>query len=177
MKIAFVGPAAVGKDAASNYVAKKFNLTHISSGDLVREHITKNNLGTLDRPNLRVIAKKLRDENGGDVLVRIALEKTPDNIILSGLRTVDEVNTFKKMGGKIVALDAPKEKRYEWAKSRGRIGDDVSFESFELMEKKESVDKDRNSQNVVPVMALADIEISNDGEIDDLFRKLDSLGS
>lgn len=175
MKIAFVGPAAVGKDVASDYIAKKFNLAHIPTGDIVRDYVTKNNLGALDRSNVRIIAKKMRDEQGGDILVRIALGNHPDNIILSGLRAVDEVSTLKSLGGKIVALNAPIEKRYEWAKSRGRIGDHISFEDFKIMENKEREDKDKNSQNVAAVMAMANFEITNDGDLESLFKKLDAL--
>lgn len=175
MKIAFVGPAAVGKDVASDYIAKKFNLAHVPTGDIVRDYIQKNNLGTLDRANVRIIAKKMRDEQGGDILVKIALEKNPDNIILSGLRAVDEVVTLKNLDGKIVSLNAPMEKRYEWAKIRGRIGDHISFEDFQTMENKEREDKDKNSQNVAAVMAMADFEITNDGDLESLFKKLDTL--
>lgn len=175
MKIAFVGPAAVGKDVASEYIAKKFNLAHIPTGDIVRDYVTKNNLGTLDRANVRIIAKKMRDEQGGDILVKIALEKNPDNVVLSGLRAVDEIHTLKSVGGKIIALNAPMEKRYEWAKIRGRIGDHISFEDFKAIEEKEYADKDKNSQNVAPVMALADFEIMNDSDLESLFKKLDTL--
>ncbi|MDQ5893311.1 MAG: dephospho-CoA kinase [Patescibacteria group bacterium] len=175
MKIAFVGPAAVGKDVASDYIAKKFNLTHIPTGDIVREYVKKNNLGTLDRANVRIIAKKMRDEQGGDILVKIALENHPDNVVLSGLRAVDEIYTLKKLGGKVVALNAPMDKRFEWAKIRGRIGDHISFEDFKAIENKEYSDKDKNSQNVAPVMALADYEVMNDGNLDSLFKKLDAI--
>jgi dephospho-CoA kinase len=175
MKIAFVGPAAVGKDVASDYIAKKLNLTHISTGDIVREYVIKNNLGTLDRANVRIIAKKMRDEQGGDILVKIALENKPNNVVLSGLRAVDEIYTLKKLGGKVIALSAPIEKRYEWAKMRGRIGGHISFEEFKAIENKERGDKDKNSQNVAPVMALADFEVTNDESLESFFRKLDAL--
>lgn len=175
MKLAFVGPAAVGKDAVSEHIAKKFGLTPISSGDIVREYVTKNNLGTLDRSNVRIIAKKMRDEGGGDILVKIALKKTPDNIVLTGLRTVDEIYTFKKMDGKVISINAPMERRYEWAKLRGRIGDNISFEDFKRIENEEYSDKDRNSQNVGPVMALADLEVTNEGTLEELFKKCEAI--
>ncbi|MEK7464008.1 MAG: AAA family ATPase [Patescibacteria group bacterium] len=175
MKIAFVGPAAVGKDVASDYIAKKFNLAHIPTGDIVREYMTKNNLGELDRANVRIIAKKMRDEQGGDIFVRIALKDNPDDVVLSGLRAVDEIYTLKKLGGKVIALDAPTEKRFEWAKIRGRIGDHISFEEFKAIEKKEYENKDKNGQNVARVMALADFQVMNDSDLESLFKKLDTL--
>lgn len=171
MKIAFVGPPAVGKDAVSDFIAQKYSLKHISSGDIVRNYVKENNLGDIDRGNLRVIANKMRTEFGGDVLVQIALKQSPDNLILSGLRSIDEVMTFKRNGGKVISITAPMVKRYELAKIRGRIDDNVSFEDFKLSEEKENSNPDKNSQNVQKVIEMADIEIINDGSLDELFDK------
>ena len=170
MKLAFVGQPAVGKDALAIHIEKKFNLTHVSSGDIIRDYVRKNNLGELDRKNLQIIGNKLRTERGGDVLVRMALEQNPDNVVISGLRAIDEVETFKRLGGTIIVVTAPIEKRFEWAKARGRIDDNTSFEDFKKIEDDEKVNIDRNGQNVDKVIAMADIEIVNNGSLEDLFR-------
>ncbi len=175
MKIAFVGPPAVGKDAASNYIEQKYNLTHISSGDIVRKYVTDNNLGALDRKNLQEVATKLRTEKGGDILIKIAMEKNKDNVILSGLRAIDEVETFKKLGGLVVSIVAPLEKRYDMARLRGRIDDKVSLEDFKKIESEEKSNTNRNSQNVDKVVEMADLEIINDGTLEDLYKKCDEL--
>ncbi len=173
MKIAFVGPPAVGKDAVSNHIEEKYNFTHISSGDIVREHVKINNLGGLDRENLQKVANKLRTENGGDILVKIALQKIDNNLILSGLRAIDEVMTFKKLGGVVITITAPLEKRYGLAKLRSRIGENISLEEFIRIEETEMTSADRNNQNVSAVVAMADIEISNDGSLEELCKKVD----
>ena len=175
MKLAFVGPPAVGKDAVSNYIEHKYKLTHISSGDIVREYVKENKLGEIDRENLHKVANNLRRENGGDVLVKIALKKTNDNLILSGLRAIDEVLTFKKLGGVVVTITAPLDKRYGLAKLRGRIGDDVSLDDFIKIEEQEMSSADRNSQNVKAVVEMADIVIVNDGTLEDLYKKCDEV--
>ncbi len=175
MKLAFVGPPAVGKDAVANYIEQKFALTHISSGDLIRNYVTENKLGDLDRKNLQTVGNKLRAERGGDVLVKIATEKVKDNLIISGLRAIDEVDTFKKNGGTIIAITAPLQRRYELGKIRGRIGDNVSFEDFKKIEDEERANTDRNGQNVDQVLAMADLEIVNDGTLEDLFKKCDEV--
>jgi len=175
MKLAFVGPPAVGKDAASNYIEEKYKMVHISSGDIIRRYVTENNLGDLDRKNLQTVATKLRTEKGGDILIRIAMENHNDNIILSGLRAIDEVESFKKFGGFVVAIDAPLEKRYGMAKLRGRIGDNASLDDFIRLEEEERVSTDRNGQNVDAVVSMADIKITNDGDLNDLFKKCDEL--
>lgn len=175
MKLAFVGPPAVGKDAVANYIEEKYKLTHISSGNLVRDYIKKNNLGELDRKNLQTVANKLRNERGGDVLVRMAFDMVQDNMILSGLRAIDEAETFKKLGGIIISITAPVERRYELGKIRGRIGDNISLTDFIKIENEEQASADRNSQNVEKVISMADMEIVNDGTLEDLFSKSDEL--
>ena len=134
MKIAFVGPPAVGKDAVSDHVAEKFKLTHVSSGDIIRQYVVENNLGGLERENVSKVANKLRAEKGGDILIKIALEKITDNLILSGLRAIDEVETFKKLGGKVIAITAPLKNRFEFANNRGGSGHNVSLEEFKKIE-------------------------------------------
>jgi dephospho-CoA kinase len=171
MKIAFVGQPAVGKDAVSEYVAKEFGLAHISSGDIVRKYVTDNNLGSLERKNLQIIANQLRAERGGGCLIDMALEKNPDNVIISGLRAVDEVKTFKKHGGIVISVTAPIEQRYFFAKMRGRIDDTVSFEDFKKIEDEERAGAGHTTQNVDQVVAMADIEIVNDGTLEQLFEK------
>lgn len=171
MKIAFVGPPAVGKDAVSDFIAQKYSLRHISSGDIVRDYVKRNNLGSLDRDNLRIVANKMRTELGGDILVQIALKETSNNLVLSGLRSIDEVITFKNNGGKIICITAPLEKRYELAKIRRRIDDNISLENFRISEEKEYSNPDKNSQNVQRVIEMADIVITNDGSLKNLFDK------
>jgi adenylate kinase len=175
MKLAFVGPPAVGKDAASNYIAEKYKLVHISSGDIIRQYVNKNNLGSLDRKNLQKVANTLRNEKGGDILIRIAMQNNKDNLILSGLRAIDEVESFKRFGGIVISISAPLEKRYKMAKMRGRIDDHTSLADFEKLEQEERVSTNRNSQNVDAVVAMADINISNDGDLSDLFKKCDAI--
>ena len=173
MKIAFVGPIAVGKDAVSNYIEQKYKLTHISSGDTLRNYVLENNLGSLDRKNLQINANKLREERGGDILIKIIFEKVTDNIIVSGLRAIEEVETFKKLGGIVIAITAPIEQRYKLAQIRGRIDDHISFEEFKRIEDQENTNDSHKAQNLSKVIAMADFEVINDSSLEELFKKCD----
>ncbi len=175
MKLAFVGPPAVGKDALANYIEQKYKIKHISSGDIIRKYVKDNNLGDLTRENLQKVGNALRAEQGADVLVRIAFEETTDDLIVSGLRAIGEVETFKKLGGIVVSITAPLETRYEFAKVRRRISDSVSFEEFKKIEGSERVSTDENGQNVDMVVSMADIELVNDGSLEELFIKCDEV--
>lgn len=171
-----MGHAAVGKDTLALYVSEKLSIPNVSSGDMIRKYVTDNNLGTLERENLKKVGNSLRQEFGGDFLVKLAIELHDNkDIILSGLRTVDEVTTFKKLGGIIIAVTAPAERRYELAKLRNRIDDKVTFEEWKKNEEEEYSSSDNTKQNINGVIALADYEIQNLGALEDLYRECDSL--
>lgn len=175
MKIAFVGHAAVGKDTLADYVSAKLSLTNISSGNIIRDYVLKNKLGTLERENLQKVGNELRAKHGGDYLVRLALEKNPNNIIMSGLRTLDEVETFKSLGGKVIAVIATPERRYELAQIRKRIGDDVTFAEWHAKEMIEYSNNDHAKQNIEGAIALADYVIENTGTLGELFQDCDEV--
>lgn len=179
MKIAFVGPPAVGKDVVSEYLSRKYSIKHISSGDIIRKYILKNKLGKLDRKNLQITGNKLRKEFGGDVLVKMAIEESgisgDNSLILSGLRAIDEVETFKNLGGKVIAIIAPIEQRYSLAKKRGRIDENISFEEFKKIEDEENLGQDRESQNVSKVISMADMTVVNDGTLEELYEKCERV--
>jgi len=176
MRLAFVGHAAVGKDTLALYVSKRLSIPNVSSGDMIRKYVTDNNLGTLERENLKKVGNSLRQEFGGDFLVRLAVElHDKGDIVLSGLRTIDEVMTFKELGGIVISVTAPAERRYDLAKMRNRIDDGVSFEEWKKNEEGEYTSDDSKKQNINGVIALADYEIQNLGTLDDLYKECDEL--
>jgi dephospho-CoA kinase len=175
MKIAFVGHAAVGKDTLSDYTALKLGLVNISSGNLIRDYVRLHNLGSMDRENLINVGNNLRHEHGGDYLVRLAFEKQKDNVIISGLRTIDEVTTFKNNGGIIIAVTAGDQKRYKLAQIRKRIGDEMAFAEWHAVEMKEYSSTDNKMQNLEGVIALADFQIENTGSLGELYQKCDRV--
>jgi dephospho-CoA kinase len=175
MRLAFVGHAAVGKDTLADYVSKKLVLTSVSSGDLVRKYIIDNNLGTLERENIRKVVNELRAERGGDYLVKEIMNTHATGMIITGLRAVDEVKTFKKLGGIIIAVTASAERRFALAKMRNRIDDTVTFEAWKKAEEGDDHHTDPAKGNVSAVIAVADFVIENIGTLDELFKDCDEV--
>lgn len=173
MIIGVVGTFAAGKDAVADYIASK-GFTHVSSGDVVRQYIRDNNLGGLDRDNLRKVANSTRAEKGGDFFIRHALDSAPRPLVISGLRSSIEIEAVKREGGVIIGVDAPVSRRYGWAKSRGRIDDSITEEKFKQQELAEESDKPTDCQITV-VMGMADYDIANDGTLEQLQAKIDDV--
>ncbi|MFZ2521963.1 MAG: hypothetical protein WAX44_02185 [Minisyncoccia bacterium] len=105
------------------------------------------------------------------------MKRITGNTVTPGVRSTDEVRTFRKELGdkfKLITVNAPIEKRYAWSIARQRDGDQVTFEEFKRVE-----DLERNgstgSQEVDRVIEMADIVIENDGTIEDLYKKVDDL--
>lgn len=174
--IGLVGQKSSGKDTVAAYLEEKYGFKHVSSGDIIREYVTKNQLGDPKvRDVLIKVGNQLRKERGGDVLVKVALEDDIEKLVISGLRAVTEIEAITAAGGEVWVVEAPIELRFEWAKLRGRIGENVSFEEFVEAEEKENINLDKNTQNIMLVVEMADKVILNNGTLADLEKKVDGL--
>ena len=163
--IAVVGQAGSGKDTAANYIAKKFGYVHVSTADILRDYITKNNLGELTRENMSKVVEELRRVEGNDVLVIIALESNNhDKIVLSALRHPEESALVKSLGGILIDTKADLKSRYDRNSARGRVGDDISLEGFEKIEKHENSGE---GFDINKVEESADYTINNNGSYKD----------
>lgn len=174
--IGLVGEPSGGKDAAADYMVQKYKFVHISTGDLVRDYISNNHLGNLSRNNLKKVAIKLREQFGPDYLATTALQSTKaKRVVVSGLRTVAEVHSLQLNHAVIVSVNADIKTRYQRAKIRGRIGENVDFESFKTIQDSEQRAKNPNEQNVEAVISIADENIQNNGTIEQLHAQIDEF--
>lgn len=173
MIIGVCGTFAAGKDVVAEYLASK-GFNHVSSGDVLRRYILDNKLGEIDRDSLRIIANRTRAEKGADFFVRQAILSVARPLVISGIRTTGEVEAVKAAGGIMIGVDAPVTRRYNWAKSRGRIGDHITQEKFREQEIAEESDKPTDCQ-ITAVMSMADFDIANDGTLEELYMKVDDV--
>lgn len=173
--IGITGQPSSGKDTvAAHLVGKGFQ--HFSGGDILREEMKQLGL-PLDREQVREFSAKMRETHGNAYLTKKIIRHISKNAVISGFRNVAGVETFRKHFPRtfaLVAVDAPVEVRYRRARSRGRIGDDISFEQFQEEENQERVSPS-GSHEVDKVIALADYHIQNTGTQEELFQKIDAV--
>ncbi len=173
--LGLIGQPSGGKDTVADYIVKKYEFVHVSTGDMLREYITKHNLGKTTRDVMQVVSTRLREQYGANYLVTQAIQHHPNkNIIISGLRNPAEAQEIHKAGGELLTVNSSLETRYVRAKSRGRVGDEIDFDTFCKQEKLEENNSDPNAQNLNAVLLMADEFIDNDDNLEALYTKVDA---
>ena len=132
MRLLLIGAPGAGKGTHSGLLAKRFGLTHISSGDLLRQHVE-------DRTPLGLKVKSYVD-NGDLVPDRIVMNMlrkpvlaAANGYVLDGFpRTVDQAkasyDVVRAFGAEVQAaihLDVPREELIRRLLARGRGSDDT----------------------------------------------------
>lgn len=149
-----------GKSVLSESAAER-GFSVYSMGDAVREEVKRRGFV----PSNEVISKlstKLREERGPLAIAKLTLEifnVGGERIVFDGLRSLDEMEFFKKTLGPcvLVSVHASPKTRYERWLRRRRVDDPSDFESF--------LKRDLNdlSFGLGSLMVMADYHLVNDG--------------
>lgn len=137
--IGFVGMPGSGKSTALN-IAQNYG-SIVVMGDVVREETLHKGL-EINSENLGKTAKELRAQFGPEIVAQRCIEKvvklTDTIIFIDGLRSISELNTFKKAFPiQIVAIHAPDHLRHEWLIKRGREDDSVAIDIIKNRDQRE----------------------------------------
>ena len=176
--IGLAGTFASGKDSLAHFLVNDYNFMHLSTGDIFRQEALRLR-NSIERPVLFEVANQLRKERGADVVIQIALEmfhahqEKYQGVVISGVRSIGEVETIKAKGGTMVFVDAPVEIRYQRMASRRRDSEAlVSLEEFKAGEEKESkVDpNDKAIQNLAAMREMADVTLVNGSSLEEFLQ-------
>ncbi len=173
--IGITGHPASGKDTVADYLVAR-GFSKVSGGDILREEMQKLEIPT-DRSHLHEFVTEMRKRRGNGYLSEETIKRINGNTVISGIRNSEEVRVFREELGdnfKIIAVETPIEIRYQRAKERGRIGDNISFDQFSREEEREKA-AESGSHEVNLVIATADTIIENNGTPEDLFQKVDKF--
>ena len=117
-----------GKDTVADILRDFHGFEPLTSSDVIRDYIKKNDLGEPTRPLLAEVARKLRAGDASAIIQESLQRCKTDRIIISGLYSKAEAEYFTlDAAGKIIKCDADQGLRYGRALSRGRVGDDVDL--------------------------------------------------
>lgn len=172
--IGITGTNASGKGTVVE-ILQNIGFQHLSVRDYIAQEIIKRGL-EVNRANLIKTANSIREENGPSFIVKQLYEKAKElskNVVIESIRTVGEVEELRKNDNFIlIAVDADERIRYERAVKRNSNVDQLTFEEFVKLEKKEMVSEDKGKQNLLKCIDMADVVINNDGTIKELEQKV-----
>lgn len=177
MIIGISGTFASGKDTLAKHLVQAKNFMHVSTGDMIRA-VAQAEYGNTERPTLVKTANELRAKRGPGVLAELGIDKFQtegagfNGVVISGVRSLGEVNSIQTVGGIIVFVDAPIEIRYKRAQDRKRANEEtLSLEDFKRSEEIEANSMHDNPavQDIPGVRELADFVIVNDNNIEAFF--------
>ncbi len=157
------GMPGAGKEELLS-VACHMGLHFFRMGDIVREYHAASNT---DMP-VGVFASSQREEFGGDVWARRALERMHGDVFLvDGCRSMDEVHSYRGLSDDvlIVGIYASPSARYERLVRRGREDAPKNIEEFEARDSREM------SWGLSDLLALADVMIPNDTDLETFHDK------
>ena len=181
MIIGLTGKNASGKGEAANYLKSKGFIYH-SLSDIIREEATKRDLEH-SRDNLIDLGNELRTKHGPSYLAKqinnkIKQEliiKKNQNFVIDSIRSPFEAKELMKNKDFIlVGIEAPIELRFKRLLDRNRLGDAKTLEEFKQQEERENLKNDTNQQ-LDTTFGMAKSAIFNDGSLEELHKKIDSL--
>ncbi|MEM5879593.1 MAG: AAA family ATPase [Candidatus Aenigmatarchaeota archaeon] len=176
--IGITGTIGSGKEVVKEALARNFSCYSVSLSSVIQAQM-KNKA---DRKTLQDMGNELRKKYGNFILAKLAtdyLQRDKEMIIVDGIRNPGEVDYLKKTFGNkffLIAVDAPRELRWERIKNRGREGDPKTWEEFVAAdERDQGVGEPLYGQRVRECLQMADFLIVNDGTQEEVNEKISRI--
>ena len=177
MLVGLTGRNASGKSTLVSWFSDK-GLRSVSCSDSIRAWLREQGVDTT-REALIEGGRELRRRGGAGVLAEMLLEILDgEDAVVDSIRTPAEVEALRSRGDFfLIEVRADEEARWQRMNARGRAGDPLEKETFLSQEAAEAKSDDEAGQALDATAALADITIINDGTIEELEDKLESVWS
>ncbi len=176
MIIGLTGKNGSGKGEAANFLRER-GFHYYSLSDALREEAGKRGQ-PLVRETLVALGNELREKEGpGCLAERIYAKLDPEkHYIIDSIRHPAEVQVFRRRTNfTFLKVNAPERLRFERMKQRGRENDPETWEDFQALEAKESKSETKTDQQLDQTLALADVQVDNNGPLKELHDKLKQL--
>jgi len=184
MIIGVVGKIAAGKTTVAKFFEEK-GFCRVSCSDPLIDLLTHNvseyswvpelpKKAEPTRERLIELGKYLKEEYGGDVLIKLAIDKKRHcgKIVIDGVRSKEEVEAIKRLGGGVIYVEAKPEIRFERLMRRKASKDKTikGFEDFKAMD-----DAEEKLYRTSELKSLADYVIINEGTLGELRREVEAI--
>jgi dephospho-CoA kinase len=176
--IGITGTLGAGKGTIVDYLHQVRGFGHYSVRAFLIDEIKRRNM-EVNRDSMVIVANDLRATHSPDYIVgelyKLAAQ-SGNHCIIESIRTPGEVMLLRsKENFSLISVDAAPELRYQRIFKRGSETDHISFETFLENEKREMDSVDPNKQNLRKCIEMADYQLMNDGNMEDLHREIDDI--
>ncbi len=177
--IVISGTMTSGKGAVQYFLSSKGFKSIRFTRPVLHEGL-KRQLNMTEKKNWEKITIEMRKKHGKDILARMAskLIKPGERYVICPVRYSVDIQYLKEKYNPIVIfVDAPFEKRYR----RTFLKDpsiNLSLDDFKKIDQNEKYPKDPDREyksNIEECRKLKDVEINNDGTLNDLNAKLETI--
>jgi dephospho-CoA kinase len=145
-------------------VARSLGYDIVRMGDVVRAEAKKQGITATDK-GIGGFADQERRNHGFDIWAkRSAADVQSERTVIDGSRGLDELDVFRQAFGKgvlLLAIHSSPAVRYPRLKRRGRPDAPASWSEFEVRDKREL------GWGLGSLIAMADVMLLNDGEMDE----------
>lgn len=176
--IGITGTIGAGKGAVVDYLVGSKGFKHFSVREYLVKEIQKRGM-EVNRNSMVIVANDLRKTFSPSYLIEQLYKEAISSgydCVIESIRTPGEVNSLRKVEHFILlAIDADRETRYKRIVCRGSETDNIDFNTFVENENREMNSDDENKQNIRKCIEMADLIIYNDGTLEELHSKIDSL--
>ena len=177
--IGISGSFASGQDTLAEYLRDKHGFVWISTSDMVRK-VSMERHGSIERPDLFETATFMRKTRGGGVFAEVGIAdfKLLNNkvgLVLSGIRSMGEMNAVVNAGGVMMYADADPEIRYERMVMRQRDNESkITKEDFLERENAEwhvgDSDTDFNKRDIKAYCEKNNMLLNNHNDLASFFH-------
>lgn len=173
--IGLAGEIACGKGAVADYLVKKHQAISYHYSRILRDILDRVYQGQT-RENMTNLSDFLRKNFGQDILSKVMADDITNDknklIVFDGIRRVPELNVFKKIPGFILIriVGDPKIRYERFIKRNENPGDNKKTYQQFLKDLRGVSDYE-----IPEVMKRADLEINNDGSLENLYKQVDQI--
>ncbi|MEO2151481.1 MAG: AAA family ATPase [Thermococcus sp.] len=184
MIIGVVGKIAAGKTTVAKFFEEK-GFCRVSCSEPLIDLLTHNvsdyswipelpEKAEPTREKLIEFGKYLKNKYGGDILIRLAVDKKRncEKVVIDGVRSREEIEAIKRLGGKVIYVEAKPEIRFERLMRR-KASKDKGIETFEDF--KEMDDAEERLYHTSELKGLADYVIVNEGTLEELRERVERI--
>ncbi|KKS83836.1 MAG: hypothetical protein UV60_C0032G0005 [Parcubacteria group bacterium GW2011_GWA2_43_11] len=173
--VGITGTHGAGKGTITKYLTREHGFAYFSVSQFLAAEVERKGL-TANRNARAELANEYRSKGPTALMEAVyrTIDPTLPRVVLEPQYTTDEVRFIHLKGGIVIAVNASLETRYARVQKRGGLKDAISFEEFKAFQEREMGSSNSNQQNLASAMAEADIQLQNNGTVEELEQALES---